>query len=162
MIDGQHRRAVLDRHFARNPMASDFQILVRLYRVPTYDDIKPLFCQINLAKPMVYASSSTEQLHTIVMALRKAFVSDRGHLIRPNTHRLYLNQEQLEAALKLYRIHERTDITPAAVVSYAEQMNAWYAEDHGRIQGGPTRATLERAAERGFFLGLDPRSFRCG
>lgn len=159
VIDGQHRRAVLERYFARNPTAPEFQILVRLYRVDSYDDIKPLFCKINLAKPMVYKGSSTEQLHAIVTALRKAFVSDRGHLIRPNTHRPYLNQEQLEYALKLYRIHERTDITPAAIVAHAEHMNGWFAEDHGRIQcaSAPTRAMLDRATEIGFFLGLDSR-----
>jgi hypothetical protein len=157
IIDGQHRRAVLERHFARNPTAPDFTVLVRIYKVDSYDEIRPLFCQINYAKPMVYKGSSTEHLHVIVTALRKAFVSDRGFMIRPGTHRPYLNQEALETALKLYRIHERTDITPAAVVAHAEQMNAWLAEDHRRIQGAPTRATLDRATEMGFFLGLDPR-----
>lgn len=162
IIDGQHRRAVLERYFNRNPDAPDFKVLARVYTLPSYEAILPLFQQINHAKPMVYKGSSTEQLHLIVAALRKAFVGEtKGGtvvpLIRPNANRPFLNTEHLEAALKLNKIHERTDLTPTQIVAHAEAMNAFYAEDHGRIQGLPTAATVERAVLYGFYLGLDPR-----
>jgi len=161
IIDGQHRHAVLKRYFSKNPAAEDFPVLARIYMVTNYEDIIQVFRQINNAKPMIYKDSPVEQLHILVSALRKAFVGVRGKttvsLIRPGTNRPYLDTVLLESALKLYRINENPAITATSLVEHAEKMNGWLAEDHRRISGLPTRNTLDKAIELGFFLGLDPQ-----
>ena len=113
---------------------------------------------------MVYKGSSVEHLHAIVTAFRRTFVSTgrtRGapsvHLIRLNCNRPALSIEILETALKLYGLHERTDLTPAAIVAHAQKMNDWFAEDCTRITAPITHTMLERAMEYNFFLGLDPK-----
>lgn len=162
VIDGQHRQEVLRRYFDRNPGATDVEILVRRYQIKDHAAAIAIFQQINHAKPMVYKGSATERLHEFVSALRKHFVGDKANgsivaLIRPSCNRPFLSTEVLEQALKTYGIHERTDLTSAALVSHAESMNAFYAEDMKRINARFTKTTLDRAIEYGFFLGLDPK-----
>jgi hypothetical protein len=111
---------------------------------------------------MVYKGSSTERLHEFVAALKRNFISERVSgslvaLIRPSTNRPFLSTEILEEALKLYKVHERTDLTAEQVVAHAESMNAFYSEDYNRVTARFTKATLDRATEYGFFLGLDPK-----
>lgn len=162
VIDGQHRQEVLRRYFDRNPGADDFEVLVRRYPDTKHDAAIKIFQKINHAKPMVYKGSSTERLHEFVAALKRNFVTERTGgtmiaLIRPSTNRPFLSTEILEEAIKLYKIHERSDLTAEQVVAHAESMNAFYAEDYNRVTARFTKATLDRATEYGFFLGLDPR-----
>jgi len=162
VIDGQHRQEVLRRYFERNPSADDFEVLVRRYPDTNHDVAIGLFQKINHAKPMVYKGSSTERLHEFVAALKRNFISERVSgslvaLIRPSTNRPFLSTEILEEALKLYKVHERTDLTAEQVVAHAESMNAFYSEDYNRVTARFTKATLDRATEYGFFLGLDPK-----
>jgi len=162
VIDGQHRQEVLRRYFDRAPDAEDFEILVRRYPDTSHEAAVKLFQQINHAKPMVYRGSTVERLHAFVAALKRHFWSERSGgalipLIRPSSNRPFLSTEHLEEALKLYRIQERDDLTAEQLVAHAEGMNAFYAEDPNRVTARFTKATLERAIEYGFFLGLDPK-----
>ena len=160
VIDGQHRQAVLKHHFT-NPDATDFPVLARIYKIADHAAAIRIFQQINHAKPMEYKGSPTERLHEFVEAARKHFISDRGkgdpRLIRPSTTRPFLSISDLEAAIKRYAIHERAELTPKQFVEYAEGMNEFYAEDLARIPSGFTAASLNKAAELGFYLGLDPK-----
>jgi hypothetical protein len=166
ILDGQHRAAVLKRHFTDHPDAPDFALLVRRYSTtvaPTHDAAITLFKQINNAKPMVYRGSETERLNAIAAAFQKAFVGARKSgealfLVRPTCNRPFLSIETLTAALRAYRIHERTDLTPADIVAHAESMNSFFAEDPvARLPVTVTRTMMDRAEEYGFFLGLDPK-----
>jgi len=160
VIDGQHRQEVLRRSFMRNPVA-EFDVLVRRYPITNHSDAIALFQKINHAKPMVYRGSTTERLHEIVTALKHRYIGYKTDgspiaLIRPKCNRPFLAIEALEEAIKSYRIHERTDLTDDQIVTHAEKMNAFYAEDTSRIQARCTKHTLDRATEYGFYLGLDP------
>lgn len=161
VIDGQHRQEVLRRYFEKNPATEDFEVLVRRYPDTKHEAAIKIFQTINHAKPMVYKGSSTERLHEFVAALKRNFISERKTglvaLIRPSTNRPFLSTEHLEEAIKVYGLHERMDLTAEQVVAHAESMNAFYAEDLNRITARFTKATLERATEHGFFLGLDPK-----
>lgn len=162
IIDGQHRREVLVRHFDSSPAAPTFPVLVRLHKIADHTAAVALFQTINHAKPMVYTGSATERLHEFSEALRRHCVYDKGRtglvaLIRPcSTVRPFLSIEHLEEALKRYRVHERTDLTAQAVIDHAMGMNELYAADPAAIPGRFTQASLTRAAELGFYLGLDP------
>ena len=165
IIDGQHRQAVLKAHFAANPTAADFPVLTRRYTdVPDHTAAIQIFQQINHAKPMVYKGSPVEHLCAIVTAFRRAFVhtgrtrsAPSVQLVRQGCNRPALSIENLETALKLYGLHERADLTPTAVVTHAQKMNVWFAEDCTRITAPVTHTMLERAMEYNFFLGLDPK-----
>ncbi len=166
ILDGQHRAAVLKRHFEATPIAADFAVLVRRYGTtvaPTHEDAITIFQQINNAKPMLYKGSDTDRLHTITAAFQKAFIGARKSgeplfLVRPTCNRPFLSMEVLIAALRTYKIHERTDLTPADIVAHAESINSFYAEDPtGRIPVTVTRTMMDRAEEYAFFLGLDPK-----
>lgn len=166
IIDGQHRQEVLRRYFDRTTgSASDFKVLCRRYRIANHDAAVAIFQQINHCKPMVYKGSPTERLHEIVTALRKNFVSERkggaaAFLIREGCNRPCLNIEHLQTALKVYGIHERTDLTVQQIVEHAEKENAFYAADpRGRVPARVTENIWSRATEAGFYLGLDPH---CG
>lgn len=164
IIDGQHRREVLVRHFAVTSAetADDFLVLVRLHKIADHAAAISLFQTINNAKPMVYKGSPTERLHELSEALRRHCVYDKGRtglvaLIRPcSTVRPFLSLEHLEDALKRYGIHERADLTSTALVDHAMGMNEFYAADPASIPGRFTQASLAKAAELGFYLGLDP------
>ena len=168
IIDGQHRREVLVRHFAspppgtETPPPSEFTVLVRLHKITDHAAAIALFQAINNAKPMVYKGSPTERLHEFSEALRRHCVFDKGRsglvaLIRPSsTQRPFLNIEHLEEALKRYKIHERIDLTPQGLIDHAMGMNEFYASDPEAIPGRFTHASLTKAAELGFYLGLDP------
>lgn len=163
IIDGQHRREVLVRHFASaEAVAPDFPVLVRLHKIADHAAAISLFQAINNAKPMVYKGSPTERLHEFSEALRRHCVFDKGRtglvaLIRPcSTMRPFLSVEHLEEALKRYKIHERADLTPQALIDHATGMNEFYAADPAAIPGRFTQASLTKAAELGFYLGLDP------
>ena len=161
IIDGQHRREVLARHFD-SAEAATFPVLARLHKIADHAAAVALFQTINHAKPMVYTGSSTERLHEFSEALRRHCVYDKGRtglvaLIRPcSTVRPFLSIEHLEEALKRYRVHERVDLAPAGLVDHAMGMNELYAGDPAAIPGRFTQASLTRAAELGFYLGLDP------
>jgi hypothetical protein len=162
VIDGQHRQEVLRRHFERSPEAPDFEVLVRRYPDTTHETAIKLFQQINHAKPMVYKGSATERLHEFVAAMKRRFISERPGgsligLIRPSTNRPFLSTEILEEMLKTYKVHENMAVTPERLLEHAESMNAFYAEDPNRVSAKFTKATLERAVDYGFYLGLDPR-----
>lgn len=163
VLDGQHRQEVIRRYFVTQPAADDFQILVRRYQIAGHDEAVAIFKQINHAKPIQYRGSDTERLHDIVTALRHHFIHVRstGHalaLIRPSCNRPALSVEHLEAALQLYEVHRRADLTPSDVVEFAEATNDWIATDPmKRIQARVTQTILDRATEYNFFLGLDPR-----
>lgn len=167
IIDGQHRREVLVRYFASPPPgtetpAPDFTVLVRLYKIADHAAAIALFQAINNAKPMIYKGSPTERLHEFSEALRRHCVFDKGRtglvaLIRPcSTMRPFLSIEHLEEALKRYRINERADLMPSGLVDHAMGMNEFYASDPAAIPGRFTQASLTKAAELGFYLGLDP------
>ena len=101
-------------------------------------------------------------LHAFVAALKREFIADGPHgrlisLVRPACNRPFLNTEHLEAALKLYGIHEREDLTPADIVNHARLMNGWYAADHNRVGAKYTQGILDNAVRYKFFLGLDPK-----
>lgn len=162
IVDGQHRQEVLRRWLATDPTAADFPILVRRYQIASHDDAVRIFAQINHAKPMVYRGSVTERLHAIVTALKREFIADGPHgrlvsLVRPACNRPFLNTEHLEAALNLYGIHEREDLTPADVIAHAHHMNDWYAADHNRVGAKYTQGILDNAVRYRFYLGLDPK-----
>jgi len=161
VIDGQHRQEVLRRYFERNQAAADFEVLVRRYQIKDHAAAVAIFQQINHAKPMVYKGSATERLHEFVSALKKHFIGERGAgivaYIRPSCNRPCLATETLEQALKTYCLHERTDLTVDQLISHAESMNAFYAEDLSRISGRFTRSMMDRATEYGFYLGMDPK-----
>ena len=161
VIDGQHRQAVLKRVFEAAIPIADFVVLARRYQISDHAAAIRIFQQINNAKPMEYKGSSTEHLHEFVEATRRHFISDRSkgdpRLIRPSTTRPFLSISDLEAAIKRYAIHERAELTPKQFVEHAEGMNEFYAEDLARIPRGFTAASLNKAAELGFYLGLDPK-----
>jgi hypothetical protein len=163
VIDGQHRQEVIRRYFAASTTAPDFQVLVRRYQINNYDEAAAIFSQINHAKPIQYRGSDTERLHAIVSALKRHFIVERAGgsmvaMIRPSCNRPALSIENLETALKLYGIHQRADLTPADVVTFAVSTNTWIAADPGsRIQARVTQSILDKAIEAEFYLGLDPR-----
>jgi len=162
VIDGQHRQEVLRRYFTRSVATSDFELLVHRYQITDHASAIAIFQQINHAKPMVYRGSTTERLHEIVTVLKRRFVGEKADgsmvaLIRSSCNRPFLSIEALEEALKLFKIHERSDLTDEAVVTHAEAMNAFYAEDMRRINARFTKNTMDRAIEYGFYLGLDPK-----
>jgi hypothetical protein len=161
IIDGQHRKEILSRYFATHVEKPDFNILVRRYHIESHDAAIQIFQQINHAKPMIYRGSSTERIHLITEALKQKFVSEKGRqkiaLIRTGSVRPFLNVETLIAAIKLYKIHEDTKISPEQIVTHAETMNAFYAEDVNRTGAQFTKTMLERATDYGFYLGLDPK-----
>jgi hypothetical protein len=167
IIDGQHRREILVRHFASvstdtGTTATDFPVLARLYKIADHAAAISIFQAINNAKPMVYKGSPVERLHEFSDALRRHCVFDKGRngliaLIRPcATVRPYLGIDQLEEAIKRYKIHERLELTPLALVDHAMGMNEFYASDPTAIPGRFTQMSLTKAAELGFYLGLDP------
>lgn len=164
IVDGQHRQAVLAHYFAAMASAGDdHPVLVRRYTVPDHAAVVAIFQQINHAKPMEYRGSPTERLHDIVRAMTREFIGERAKgglvaLVRSGCNRPALSTEHLETALKAYKIHERADLTPAAVVEHARKMNGLYAEDPARIPIASITATiLTKATEYGFYLGLDPK-----
>jgi hypothetical protein len=168
IIDGQHRQAVLIHYFATEGEGegegeTDFPVLVRRYTVADHAATITIFQQINHAKPMEYRGSPTERLHDIVRAMCREFIGERSKggivaLIRTGCNRPALSVEHLETALKAYRIHERGDLTPAAIVEHARKMNGLYAEDTSRIPvASVTASILTKAEEYGFYLGLDPK-----
>jgi hypothetical protein len=164
LIDGQHRQAVLKRYFAANPTAEDFQVLCRRYFPADHAAAVGIFKAINTAKPMPYAGSSLERLHEIQKALQRAFIADKAGgkstiLIRENCNRPYLNMSHLAEAIKRNGLHERQDLHIADIVSYAEKMNAWYADDLNRLTVKGTAKIYQKAQELNFYLGLDPQ---CG
>jgi hypothetical protein len=159
IIDGQHRQAVLKRYFMTE--ADDFPVLARRYQIADHAAAIAIFQQINNAKPMEYKGSPTERLHEFVEAARRHFISDHtkgnAFLIRQSTSRPFLSIGDLEAAIKRYAIHERADLGPKEFVEHMEGMNEFYAEDLSRIPRGFTAVSLNKAAELGFYLGLDPK-----
>ncbi len=160
LIDGQHRQTVLREHFVTEP-AADFPVLVRRYWIADHDAAVRLFEQINRVKSIEYKTSPVARLHAFVDALRKEFVSEAKKatsvvLIRNGCNRPYLSIENLSAAIKHYKLHERADITSADMLERAHKMNSQYAADPTRIPGRFTHSMLERATELGFYLGLDP------
>lgn len=164
IVDGQHRQAVLAHYFAAAASADDdHQVLVRRYEVADHAAVVTIFQQINHAKPMEYRGSPTERLHDIVRAMSREFIGERAKgglvaLVRASCNRPALSVEHLETALKAYRIHERSDLTPAAVVEHARKMNGLYAEDPVRIPVAAVSASIrDKADEYGFYLGLDPK-----
>lgn len=163
IVDGQHRQAVLARYFATVPEAPDFHVLVRRYTVADHAAVVTIFQQINHAKPMEYRGSPTERLHDIVRAMAREFIGEKAKggliaLVRSGCNRPALSTEHLETALKAYRIHERSDITPAAVVEHARKMNGLYAEDPARVPVSSVSISIKnKADEYGFYLGLDPK-----
>jgi hypothetical protein len=161
LIDGQHRQAVLKRSFDSAGAPADFPVLARRYQIADHAAAIAIFQQINNAKPMEYKGSPTERLHEFVEAARRQFISDRvkgnAFLLRPSTSRPYLSMSDLEAAIKRYAIHERADLSPKEFVEHMEGMNEFYAEDLSRIPHGFTATSLNKAAELGFYLGLDPK-----
>lgn len=162
VIDGQHRQEVLRRYFERETTAPDFEILVRRYKIDHITSAVNIFKIINHAKPMIYKGSTTERLHEFVSALKRHFIRDRAGapmvaLIRPNTVRPFLGSETLEQMLRLYKIHERDDLSVDQLIAHAEAMNAYYATNIPSINGRFTQATLDRAIEYNFYLGLDPK-----
>ena len=163
IIDGQHRLGVIANYFITAPEATDFPVLVRRYMVPDHAAVVAIFQQINHAKPMEYRGSPTERLHDIVRAMAREFIGERAKggivaLVRSGCNRPALSTENLEMALKAYKIHERGDLTPAAVVDHARKMNGIYAEDPARIPVVSVSASImNKADEYGFYLGLDPR-----
>ena len=161
VIDGQHRQEVMRRFFLKNPAVADFDVLVRRYTITDHAAAISIFQKINYAKPMIYRGSTTERFHEIVTALKRRYIGYKPDgspvaLIRPKCNRPFLSIEALEEAVKSYRVHERADLTDEQIVAHAEKMNAFYAEDPGRIQTRCTKNTLDRAIEYGFYLGLDP------
>lgn len=162
IMDGQHRAAVLKRYF-ESSSAADFAVLVRRYTGRDHDAAIAIFQQINNAKPMTYRGSETERLHAITAAFQKTFIGARKSgealfLVRPTCNRPFLSMETLTAAIRLYKIHERMDLTPADIIHHAESMNTFYAEDPtGHLPLTITRTMMDRAEEYGFFLGLDPK-----
>jgi hypothetical protein len=162
VIDGQHRQEVLRRYFEWESTAEDFDILVRRYVIENLSDAVKIFQIINHAKPMVYKGSTTERLHEFVSALKRHYIRERAGapmvaLIRPNTVRPFLATETLEEMLRVYKIHERDDLTVEQFIAHADAMNAYYATNIRSINGRFTKATLERAVEYNFYLGLDPK-----
>ncbi len=162
VIDGQHRQEVLRRYFEWESTAEDFDILVRRYVIENLSDAVKIFQIINHAKPMVYKGSTTERLHEFVSALKRHYIRERAGapmiaLIRPNTVRPFLAAETLEEMLRVYKIHERDDLTVEQLIAHADAMNAYYATNIRSINGRFTKATLERAVEYNFYLGLDPK-----
>jgi hypothetical protein len=166
IIDGQHRQAVLAHYFATlvsGDEATDFSVLVRRYTVADHAAVVTIFQQINHAKPMEYHGSPTERIHDIVRAMCREFIGERTKgglvaLVRSGCNRPALSTEHLETALKAYRIHERADLTPAAIVEHARKMNGLYAEDTARIPvASVTASIIIKADEYGFYLGLDPK-----
>jgi hypothetical protein len=164
ILDGQHRAAVLKRHFeSSSTIVDDFAVLVRRYAGRDHEAAIAIFQQINNAKPMVYRGSETERLNLITAAFQKAFVGARKSgealfLVRPTCNRPFLSIDTLTTALRTYKIIERTDLTPADIVAHAESMNSFFAEDPvGRIPVTVTHTMMDRAEEYGFFLGLDPK-----
>lgn len=161
LIDGQHRQAVLKRYFDANPTADDFQVLCRRYFPADHTAAVEIFKTINTAKPMVYAGSATERLHQIQRALQSAFIHTGSGkavvLIRENCNRPCLNTTHLAAAIKLYGLNERKDLSDADIVAHAKRVNDWYAEDLSRIPVAVTTGIWEKAKEYNFYLGLDPR-----
>ena len=166
IVDGQHRQAVLSHYFEKVTAAeedTDFQVLVRRYTVTDHAAVVTIFQQINHAKPMEYRGSPTERLHDIVRAMSREFIGERAKgglvaLIRAGCNRPALSTEYLENALKVYRIHERADLTPAAVVEHAHKMNGLYAEDTARIPVTSVTISIKnKADEYGFYLGLDSK-----
>ncbi len=159
LLDGQHRQEVLRRYFLKHPDAEDFSILVRIYNVTAWDEMVKLFQQINHAKPMVYRGSPTEQLHAIVSALRKEFITERAnkpvYMIRPHCVRPFLDVGHLEEAIKRYALHERTALSVQRFVEHAKSMNAFFGADFSRVNARFSQTTLERAIDYGFYLGLD-------
>jgi hypothetical protein len=167
IVDGQHRQAVLAQYFAttaeEGDEATDFSVLVRRYTVADHAAVVTIFQQINYAKPMEYHGSPTERIHDIVRAMTREFIGERAKgglvaLVRSGCNRPALSTEHLETALKAYRIHERADLTPAAIVEHARKMNGLYAEDTARIPvASVTASIIIKADEYGFYLGLDPK-----
>lgn len=164
IIDGQHRQAVLAKHFENAADdASDWSVLARRYIVADHAAVVTIFQQINHAKPMEYRGSPTERLHDIVRAMTREFIGERAKgglvaLVRSGCVRPSLNIEHLETAIKSYRLHERHDLTPAAIVEHARKMNGLYAEDPARIPMTPVSVSImNKAEEFGFYLGLDPK-----
>jgi len=162
IIDGQHRQEVLKRYFDRNQAATDFEVLVRRYQIKDHESAIKIFQQINHAKPMIYKGSSTERLQEFVSVLKRRLVSESSsgkiiQCVRPNCNRPFLSIETLTEMIKLYGIHELTELTSDEFVKHAEHMNAFYAEDINRINARFTQTTLDRAIEHGFYLGLDPK-----
>jgi hypothetical protein len=171
IVDGQHRQAVLAAYFstlaektsAETDTATDWPVLVRRYVVADHAAVVTIFQQINHAKPMEYRGSPTERLHDIVRALTREFIGERAKggivaLIRTGCNRPALSVEHLETAIKSYRLHERQDLTPTAIVEHARKMNGLYAEDPGRIPMAAVSASIMgKAEEFGFYLGLDPK-----
>jgi hypothetical protein len=160
LIDGQHRREVLKRYFTANPHAEPIPILARMYIIQSWDDARRIFQEINHAKPMVYKGSTTEKLHEIVSALKQAFLFERKNgqlvqLIRPGCNRPHLSTEKLEEALKRFQIAD-LPLTPDDIVKHAKRINLFYAENLDRLTVRVTQNILDRAAEYGFYLGLDP------
>lgn len=165
ILDGQHRAAVIKHYFtstAAEPV-TDFPVLVRRYAGHDHAAAITIFQQINNAKPIVYRGSDTERLHAITTAFQAAFIGARKSkeplfLVRPTCNRPFLSMEVLTAALRTYKIHERTDLTPDDIVNHARSVNAFYAEDpSARIPVTITRTMMDRAEEYKFFLGLDPK-----
>jgi hypothetical protein len=163
IVDGQHRQAVLSHYFTTTSEDIDFPVLVRRYTVADHTAVVTIFQQINHAKPMEYRGSPTERLHDIVRAMTREFIGERNKggliaLIRAGCNRPALSIEHLETALKVYRIHERADLTPAAIVEHAHKMNGLYAEDTARIPVASVTASIKnKADEYGFYLGMDPK-----
>lgn len=169
IIDGQHRQAVLAAHFAASTTSAgtvsedDWPVLVRRYIVADHATVVSIFRQINHAKPMEYRGSPTERLHDIIYAMTREFIGERAKggiiaLVRTSCNRPALNIEHLEMAIKSYRLHERTDLTPADIVDHARKMNGLYADDPARIPMPPVSVSImNKATEYGFYLGLDPK-----
>lgn len=162
ILDGQHRAAVLKRHFeSSSAIAEDFAVLVRRYTGRDHDAAIAIFQQINNAKPMTYRGSETERLHAITAAFQKTFIGARKSgeplfLVRLTCNRPFLSMEILITALRTYKIHERTDLSPGDIVAHAESINSFYAEDPtGRIPVSVSHTMMDRAEEYCFFLGLD-------
>ena len=59
--------------------------------------------------------------------------------------------------LKTYKVHENMAVSADRLIEHAESMNAFYAEDPNRVSAKFTKATLDRAMDYGFYLGLDSR-----
>jgi hypothetical protein len=164
IIDGQHRQEVLRRYLNRTPPPDDFSVLCRRYNTTDHAGAVKIFQAINNAKPMLYTGSPEQRLNEIVTALRRFFISERGGsqlmaMIRLGCNRPCLNEEHLITALKKYGIHERSDITPGAVIAHAETMNAKWAAGPEVCGVKLTRTIWDRAQDYGFYLGLDPK---CG
>ena len=169
LVDGQHRQHVLRRYFEENPMGNrEFKII--LIEKPVVSELETIeyFNTINTVSPIKWSDKNLV-VNAYLAELEAAFNTPKNLYIRKiNTRRPFVSADKLRQILQAEEGRLQTSVE--AIRAFVGRVRAWNAEqlataaataavNQPMLEGKDSTevAMLERAIEKKFMLGTDPK-----